>query len=42
MIFGADMNSSVNVDNKKKDIIILGEGLTQGLDDATMTAEKNI
>ena len=34
------MSSSVNVDNKKKDILILGEGPTQGLDDTTLTAEK--
>ena len=25
------MNSSVHVDNKKKDILILGDGSTQGL-----------
>ena len=28
--FGADMSSSVDVDNKGKDILILGEGPTQG------------
>ena len=39
IIFGADMSSSVHIDNKKKDILILGEGSTQGL---TLTAEKNI
>ena len=33
------MSSSVYVDNKGKDILILGEGPTQGLDDTTMTAE---
>ena len=33
------MSSSVHVDNKNKDILILGEGPTQGLDDATLTAE---
>ena len=38
-IFGADMNSSVHIDNKGKDILILGEGQTQGLDDAKLTAE---
>ena len=38
IIFGADMSSSVHVDNKKKDILVLGEGLTQGLDDTTLTA----
>ena len=42
IIFGADMSSSVHIDNKKKDILILGEGSTQGLDDTTLTAEKNI
>ena len=26
IIFGADMSSSVHVDNKKKDILILGKG----------------
>ena len=34
------MSSYVHVDNKKKEIIILGEGPTQGLDDTTLTAEK--
>ena len=40
IIFGVDMSSSVHVDNKKKDILILGEGPTQGLDGTTLTAEK--
>ena len=39
IIFGADMSSYVHVDNKKKNILILGEGLTQGVDDTTLTAE---
>ena len=34
------MSSSVHVDNKKKDILILGEGPTQVLDGVTLTAEK--
>ena len=38
IIFGADMSSSVHAD-KRKDISILGEGPTQGLDDTTLTAE---
>ena len=42
IIFGVDMSSSVHIDNKKKDILILGESPTQGLDDATLTAEKSI
>ena len=36
------MSSSVHVDNKKKDILILGEGPTPGLDDTTLTAGKSI
>ena len=33
IIFGADMSSSVHIDNRNKDILILSEGPTQGLDD---------
>ena len=33
------MSSSVHVDNKKKDILILGKGPTQGLEH-TLNAEK--
>ena len=33
------MSSSVHIDNKKKDILILGKGPTQGLDDSMLTAE---
>ena len=33
------MSSSVNVDNENKDILILGEGPKQGLDDTTLTAD---
>ena len=40
VIFGVDMSFSVHVDNKKKDILILGKGSTQGLDGTTLTAEK--
>ena len=39
IIFGANMNSSAHTDNKNKDILTLGEGLTQGLDDTTLTTE---
>ena len=39
LIFGADMSSSIHADNKKKDILALGIGLTQGLE-STLTAEK--
>ena len=34
------MISSIHVDIKKKDILILGKGPTQVLDDTTLTAEK--
>ena len=39
LIFEADMSSSVHVDNKNKDILVLGKGPTQGLKH-TLTAEK--
>ena len=39
-IFGADMNSSIHVDNKGKVILILGIGPTQGLGEHSLTAEK--
>ena len=34
-IFGADMSSSVHVDNTGKDVLILGEDPTQGLNGMT-------
>ena len=40
IIFGLDMNSSVLVDSKVKDILILGQGPTQGLGEHLLTAEK--
>ena len=36
------MSFSVNVNNMKKDILILGESPTQGLDDTTLIAEKKV
>ena len=39
IISGVDMSSSVYVDNKERDILILGEGPTQGLDGTIFTAE---
>ena len=39
IIFGIDMSSSAHISNKKKDILILGKGPTQGLEHA-LTAEK--
>ena len=37
--FGVDLSSSVHVDNKNKDILVLGEGPTQRVDSTTLTAE---
>ena len=39
IIFGVDMSSSLHVDNKRKGILILGSGPTQGLEH-TLTSEK--
>ena len=39
LIFGADMSSSAHIDNKKKDILVIEKGPTQGLEH-TLTAEK--
>ena len=39
LIFGADMSSSAHIDNKKKDILVLGKGPTQGLEH-TLTEGK--
>ena len=40
ILFGIGMSSSVHVDKKKNDILILSEGPTQGLHGTTLTAEK--
>ena len=39
IIFGVDMSSSTKIDNRKKDIFILGKDQTQGLEHA-LSAEK--
>ena len=39
IIFEADMSLTVHIDNKDKDILILGEEPTQGLDDTTLTSD---
>ena len=39
LTFGADMTSSAHIDNRKKDILVLGKEPTQGLEH-TLTAEK--
>ena len=40
IILGVDINSPVHIDNNKKDVLTLGEDLTQGLDGTALTAEK--
>ena len=39
IIFGADMNSSVHIDNRGQDILICGDGPTKRLGDTTLTGE---
>ena len=39
IIYGADKSSSVHIDNKNQDILILVEWPTKSLDDTTLTAE---
>ena len=39
LIFGVDMSFSAHIDNKKKDMLVLGKGPTQGLKH-TLTAER--
>ena len=39
LVFGVDMSSSAHIDNKTKDILVLGKGPTKGLEH-TLTAEK--
>ena len=41
LIFGADMSSSIHATNRANHIYCFGEGLTQGINDTTIYAEKN-
>ena len=41
IIFGVYMSSSTKINNREKDILILGKGPTQGLEH-TISAEKNV
>ena len=40
IIFGADMRSSIHIDNEKKNILILSWGITQGLGEHSLTTEN--
>ena len=39
ILFGVAMSSSVYIDNKRKDILIIGKGPPQELYDTTLAAE---
>ena len=41
LIFGEDMSSSVQATNRANHIYLMGTGLTQGINDTTIYAEKN-
>ena len=41
LILGADMSSSVHATNRANHIFLMGTGLTQGINDTTIYAEKN-
>ena len=40
IIFGVDMTNSKHVNNETKDVLVLGHGLIQKIDDTTIYAEK--
>ena len=40
IIFGVDMTNSKHASNKTKDVLVLGRGLIQKIDDTTIYAEK--
>ena len=41
LIFGADMSFSVHATNRANHICLMGDGLTQGINDTTIYVEKN-
>ena len=41
LIFGADMSFSVHATNRANNIYLIGEGLTQGINDTTIYTEKS-
>ena len=42
IIFGVDLSNSVHATNKTQNILILGHGLTQKVNNTTLYAEKNV
>ena len=41
LIFGADISFSTHATNRANHIYLMGDGLTQGINDTTLYAEKN-
>ena len=41
LVFGADMSFSVHATNRANHIYLMGDGLTQGINDTTIYVEKN-
>ena len=39
IVFGDNMSSSVHIDSKRKDFLILGEGTAEGSDDTALTTK---
>ena len=39
-LVGADMTSSMYIDNKNKDVLVLGKGPADSIDETTSTAER--
>ena len=42
IIFGVDMTNAKHANNKTKDILVLGHGFIQKIDNTTIYAEKNV
>ena len=42
VIFGVDNSSSFHTDNRKNNVLVTGEGPTQGISDSTGSAGKNL
>ena len=42
LIFGADMSFSIHATNRANHIYLMGDGLTQGINDTKILQKKNI
>ena len=41
-MFGVSNNSSFHIDNRKNNFLVLGEGLTYGINESFFSVEKNV